>query len=142
MTLSAIFALFSFLNRYTDALGDLYDRIDDKHVLIPGAVMPDFVDVLGQSLLGFLIVCTLMIAAAVMHYAYHFHESKSIYTMRRLPRRWELHRRCLTLPAAGILLSTLAAFALLLLFYAAYMTLTPDICLTNGQWTKIWSVIV
>ena len=102
--------------------------------------MPDFVEILGKGLLGFLIVSTLMIAAAVMHYLYHFHESKSIYTMWRLPNRWELHRRCLTLPAVGLAISAVAAMLFLLLFYAVYMNITPDVCLTPGQWQKIWSV--
>ena len=102
--------------------------------------MIDFVEILGEGLLGFLIVSALMIAAAVMHYVYHFHESKSIYTMRRLPSRWELHRRCLTLPAVGLVISAITAMIFLVAFYAIYMNMTPDVCLTPGQWQKIWSV--
>ena len=105
-----------------------------------GAIMIDFVEILGEGLLGFLIVSALMIAAAVMHYVYHFYESKSIYTMRRLPSRWELHRRCLTLPAVGLVISAITAMIFLVVFYAIYMNMTPDVCLTPGQWQKIWSV--
>lgn len=142
MALSAIFSLVFFAGRYADQLNRLYWKNGTERTLIPGAVMPDFVEVLGQALIGFLIVAACMAAFAVIHYSYHYQESKSIYTMRRLPRRWELHRRCLTLPVAGLTVSLLAAFLLLVIYYAAYMLMTPDTCLTPDQWRKIWSVIL
>jgi len=140
MAFSAIFGLSSFTSRFSNHLAELYWINGSTKTLKVGAIMPDFVEILDRSLLGFQIVCAIMIAAAVMHYVYHFHESKSIYTMRRLPSRWELHRRCLTLPIAGILLAILAAFLVLLICYASYMITTPDACLTPDQWQKIWSV--
>ena len=140
MSLSVIFSVFYFGSRYSSALSDLYWRNGSIRTLKDGAIMIDFVEILGKGLLGFLIVSALMIAAAVMHYVYHFHESKSIYTMRRLPSRWELHRRCLTLPLVAIAIYLIMAFAILLILYTAYMKITPDVCLTPGQWQKIWSV--
>ena len=140
MVLSILYSLFAFGNRFSNHLAELYWINGSTKTLKDGAIMPDFVEILDRSLLGFQIVCAIMIAAAVMHYVYHYHESKSIYTMRRLPSRWELHRRCLTLPVVGILLAVLAAFLVLLICYASYMITTPDVCLTPDQWQKIWSV--
>lgn len=142
MVLSVLFSLLYYGNRYFDQLEKLYWGNGAQWTVIPGAVMPDFVEILGDALLGFLIVSALMVAATVMHYAYHYHESKSIYTMRRLPETLELHRRCLTLPICGLAISMAAAFLFLLAFYAVYMTMTPDICLTPNQWQKLWSVIL
>ena len=68
----------------------------------------------------------------------YFQDSKSIYTMRRLPSVWELHRRCLTLPVCGMVIGLGTAFVLILLYYNVYIGLTPEICLTPGQWQKIW----
>ena len=62
----------------------------------------------------------------------------SIYLMRRLPDRWELHRRCLVFPFAGLVLCVAAAFLTVVLCYACYMIATPEICLTPGQWQKYW----
>lgn len=140
MALSALFSLLFYAVRYSDRLEQLYWKNGAERTLIPGAVMPDFAEVLGQALIGFLIVAVCMAAFAAVHYSCHYQKSKSIYTMRRLPNRWELHRRCLTLPLAGLAASLLAAFLLLLVYYAAYMLITPDTCLTPDQWRKIWSV--
>ena len=138
MIASILISLMGFSARYMDSYERLYWKNGAERAVIPGAIMPDFVEILGESLLGFKIVFALMIAAVVIHYAYHFQESKSIYTMRRLPLVWELHRRCLTLPVCGMVIGLGTAFVMLLLFYTVYMGLTPEICLTPGQWQKIW----
>ena len=102
--------------------------------------MPDFTEILDRSLWGFLVAIIAALALIGVHYACHYQDSKSIYTMRRLPNRWELHRRCLTLPLLAAAVYLILAFVILLIFYAVYMNLTPDVCLTPGQWQKIWSV--
>ena len=104
--------------------------------------MPDFVTLLGHYLIGFLLVALCMLAIVAYHYLYHRQGSKSIYTMRRLPDGMVLHRRCWTLPVLMALASLLAAFVLLMIYYAIYMFVTPDACLTPGQWQKLWSVIL
>ncbi len=131
----------SFLLRYGSSRNALYYAAGAKRQLIQGAMMPDFVQLLGRALWGFGALALLCAALAVWHYAYHHVGSKSVYTMRRLPQRWERHRRCLTLPAIGLALSLLCALSLLLIYYAIYMLATPQACLRPGQWQKIWSVI-
>lgn len=139
MAASVIVSLSGFSHRYVDCYERLYWKNGAERTIIPGAIMPDFVEILGESFIGFKVVAALLIAVVVMNYAYHFEESKSIYTMRRLSRVWELHRRCLTLPVCGIIISMITAFALLLFYYDVYMSMTPEICVTPGQWQKIWS---
>jgi hypothetical protein len=139
LVLSALFSL-QFFARFADAREKLYWKNGPWRELIEGAVMPDFAQLLGPSLAGFWVLAACLAALIVVHYAYHYHASRSIYLMRRLPSRWELHRRCLTLPLAGVVLCLAAAFVALVVFYLVYMTFTPDICLAPGQWQKIWSV--
>ncbi|MCI6719931.1 MAG: hypothetical protein MR451_03855 [Clostridiales bacterium] len=137
-------ALYSalFLHRYFIARNDLYETFGTSRVLRPDAVMPDFIVLLGGFLLGFAVLALCMAGFALYHYLYHWQGgSKSIYLMRRLPDRWELHRRCLTLPLAGAVLCGLAALLLFCLYFILYMTATPADCLTPGQWQKVWSVI-
>ena len=134
------FSLITFVSKYCDELDKLYHRNGADRTLIPGAIMPDFVEIFDRSYWGFLVVILVAIATIGMHYIYHYQESKSIYTMRRLPSRWELHRRCLTLPLIAIAIYLIMAFAILFIFYMAYTNITPDVCLTPGQWQKIWSV--
>lgn len=139
LVFSAVISLNFFL-RFSDALGWLYRGNGSSRTLVPGAVMPDFVVLLDRSLIGFFVLAACMAAFAIDHYLYHRRESKSIYLMRRLPDRWELYRRCLTLPLLAAAACLLAALLVLLLYLAIYLTVTPDVCLTPGQWRKIWSV--
>ncbi len=140
MLLSVLFSLLYFFPRYSDQLIRLYRWNGLQPAPLPGAVMPDFAGILGQALIGFPVLSAMTAGFAALHYLYHYQESKSIYTMRRLTNRRELHRRCLTLPLLGFVLSVLTAFLLLLVFFAVYMIRTPKICLTPGQWRKLWSV--
>ena len=135
---AALLWSFSFFNSFSRYKGQLYYHRGDEAILREGAVMEDFVVVLDKSLLGFLLLAFCLIMVAVYHYAYHYQDSKSIYLMRRLPDNMELHRRCLTLPAAAIVIALLTAFVLLLIYYAVYMLATPPECLTPDQWQKLW----
>ena len=134
------FSLITFITKFNDELDKLYHRNGSNRTLSPGAIMPDFVEIFDRSHWGFLVVIIAALAFIGGHYAYHYQESKSIYLMRRLPNAFELHRRCLSLPAAGIVIALLAAFVLLLIYYAVYMLATPDQCLTPDQWQKLWMI--
>ena len=54
--------------------------------------------------------------------------------MRRLPDRWEYHRRCLTIPLLAILSALVLIVVLIGLFYALYLHATPEQCLQPNQW--------
>lgn len=140
MVLSILYSLFAFGNRFSNHLAELYWINGSTKTLKAGAIMPDFVEILDGTLVGFFVLSACFLAQIAAHYVYHYQGSKSIYTMRRLPSRWELHRRCLTLPVLAAAIFLIMAFAILLIFYAVYMNVTPDVCLTPGQWQKIWSV--
>lgn len=140
MALSTLFSMFYIINLFGER-AKLYRKVGTEVHLRPDAVMPDFVDVLRPFLMGFLILALCMAAFIAVHYAYHHQGSKSIYLMRRLPDRWERHRRCWTLPLLGIAACLLAALILLLIYYGLYMLATPKACLTPHQWQKIWRVI-
>lgn len=131
-----------FLIRYGNEYESLFSWDGLAKVLNTSAVMPDFVQILGGSLNGFLVLALCMAAVAAYHYSYHYQGSKSIYLMRRLPDRWELPRRCLTMPLMGILACLCVALLLLLIYYGVYMAFTPRACLAPYQWQKIWSVLL
>ena len=126
--------------RYIALRGELYDWTGTgERVLIPERVMAPFYEVLGGALWGFGILALCLAALAVRQYLFHWQGgSRSIYLMRRLPDRWELHRRCLTLPALGAAGGVLAAGALVLLYYGLYRLATPAECLQPGQWRLLW----
>ena len=118
-----------FLVRFADACGELYEYQGMEQVLIEGARMERFRVLLGNGLAGFAITALVMLLFSIYHYLYHFQDSKSIYLMRRLPRRWELHRRCLTLPVAAAVLSLAAAMVMQGFYFGIYLVFTPKGCL-------------
>ena len=142
MILSSLFSFLIFGIEFSDCLEKLYWKNGAERTVIPGAMMTNFVELFGEAFIGFKVVFALMIAAAVMHYTYHFLESKSIYTMRRLPSVWELHRRCLTLPVGGMIISKGTAFLIVWICYGFYVGLTPAECVMSGQVQKIWDWIL
>lgn len=129
-----------FLFRYSQAKEALYEYepITRQRILIAGAVMPDFVQLLRGSFWGLAAVAACMPAVALGFYLCHYQGGRSIYTMRRLPDRWELWRRCLALPLLTMASCLILAALFTLLYLELYLLATPDVCLTPDQWQKLW----
>ena len=136
----AVAALYSmiYLLRYFNARQNLYEWTLKGWQLRDGAIMPDFAALMEGMLLVFAAIALTMLGLAAYHYIYHRIDTKSYYVMRRLPSRWELHRRCLTLPVAGLLICGAAALMVILIYYWIYMGCTPEECLMPGQWAIFW----
>ena len=136
-------ALYScgFLIRYAEANSSLYAYGGVKRELLRGAVMPQFSILLDRALVGFWILAACMLGWVIYHYSYYRQGSKSIYLMRRLPNRFELHRRCLTLPLLAAAVCLLTAILLLMGYYGIYLVFTPRQCLVPQEWPGIWRVL-
>ena len=141
--IGSLLVSFGFLIRYFGKLSELYIyRSGSVRELDVTRVMPDFYEILDGCLRFYIIFAVCMLLLIVYHYAFHYMGSKSIYTMRRLPNKWELHRRCLILPIASALILLASAGITLLLWFAIYMLCTPEQCLMPDQWTKLWEAIL
>ncbi len=88
-----------------------------------GAVMEEYSSLSSDGLYGFYIAAGLMALLAVWNYATHFMGTRADYFMRRLSSKWELHRRCFTLPGVGIALSLILSVLLDLAYKAIYTSL-------------------
>lgn len=116
--------------RLRTAYDNLFDQIGRDRVLRTGAIMLPFDAILLYALWLFYLVALYSLASAVLHHiTYYTGGSKSIYLMRRLPQRWELLRRDITLPLLGASISLLSALLLKLLFWGLYYWITPTQCL-------------
>lgn len=131
---------FGFFGRLIDAWDELYEWVGRTRVLRQGAVMPGYRTLLQGSFWGLGAVAACMAGLAGGFYASHYQGSRSIYTMRRLPKRWELWRRCLTVPAAAVLCCLLLALLLRFVYFGIYLLVTPEGCLPPGQWQALWRV--
>lgn len=131
-----------FFQAYSREYNRLFHIEYGKKVLIEGRTMADFYVVLKGTFNGFIVAIFIFICLIILHYGYHYKDSKSIYTMKRLPDRYELHKRCFTVPLIGIVVSIILITALLLLFYNYYMIKTPADCLFPNQWERLWTAIL
>lgn len=129
---------FSFFGNYNEAFSELYHWKNGHQVLREGAVMKDFITLVEGSLGGFVWYSISMLFVVVWHYMYYHYGTKSIYLMRRLPNRMEIHKRAWTLPLLGAAGSLLAAFVILVFYFEIYMIVTPKQCIAPGQWQNIW----
>ena len=116
---------FRFLIAYLSARSRLFPYVNGRKVFWEGAKIEPFGSLLGFSLWGCLLGAAAMVVLAAWHYSVHYRGTKSIYTMRRLPDRWELHRRCLTVPALGAAAFLLEAALLWGIDFAIYRLATP-----------------
>ncbi len=118
-----------FLYHYLYALGELYTTRAGKRVLIEGVMIQDFGTLMeGVFLLAFM-MCGITLSRVAYYYIYHYQGSKMMYLMKRLPEKWELHKRCWTLPIAGVVLLVIWMSVLRMLYFAIYILCTPSQCL-------------
>lgn len=128
-------SLFAFLSRYYDARSALYaytQQLNGTMVLelVPGRIITPFDQLMsGLPWLGFWCFVILMGIQVWRHYRFHTQGTMSIYLMRRLPDKWELHRRCWTVPVLACI-AELVLFAVLTgLCWLLYRFATPIQCL-------------
>ena len=97
-------SLFGFFGRFSDALDALYFHREGPNgtlipVLDPTRTIAPFSELTrGTPLFGLWIFLAVMPILVWRHYRFHTQDAMSVYTMRRLPDRWEYHRRCWTQP--------------------------------------------
>lgn len=135
LTAFSLVCSLSFFNAYARAL----PGIERTAASFPEVQMPPFSLLLGPSLYGFWVSALAMVPLAGYFWALHTRLSHSVYLMRRLPNRWELARRCLTLPVLAALFFLGLSLALWLLDFAIYWTVTPDRFLPSSLWEALWS---
>lgn len=133
----AVIRSLSYLGSYYNYYNYLFEHYDSRKILVEGRLMADFYVIIDGCFEGFLVVIFLLIVLTVFHYAFHYIDSKSIYTMKRLSKKSELHKRCMTVPLISIALCLTLSAILLVLYYSHYITTTPTECLTDNQIEKL-----
>ena len=124
-----VFQGMVFLWRYMEARSVLYEHYAGKLVLMEDAKIKDFESLTKGFLLYAILLGVMILIRVIYHYMYHYQGSKMIYLMKRLPDKWELHRRCLTFPIAGAVIWALWGLILRMIYFAIYMLCTPSQCL-------------
>ena len=131
-----------FVIYYVDAWEGLFRWENGVRVLEARARMRDLAEIIGDIPLAFWIPAGFAVVMAALHYAGHYREgSRPVYLMRRLPDRWEYHRRCLAIPVLILAATAMALLGSLALFYGIYMYFTPAAYIAPDQWAEIWRVL-
>lgn len=97
--------------------------------VIPGAKMAPYLSLVEDSFSLFPLFWGFMLLEVIDCYLYHRKGAMSIYLMRRLPDKWELHRRCWGRPLIYTAGSIGLMGLILLFYYMIYLLLTPAVCL-------------
>ncbi|MGN8896620.1 hypothetical protein [Flavonifractor sp. HCP28S3_F3] len=135
--LSTLTAMGLFMSRFTPALDDLYQRAyGQEPVLIPGRLVPPYPQVLGNALLGFGLVALCLILLPIGHFLWHRWGARSDYLMRRLPRRQELAKRCITGSALLLVITALTGLVMFGLLFLWYQAATPAGHLPPDVWAR------
>ena len=129
----AVCASFAFFGDYINAWNRLYtyhQLLSNNHwELIPGAVIAPFSALIFGKFYLFHVYWACLLMEVLDCYGSFRRGSRSIYLMRRLPDKWELHRRCWGRPLI-FFLQSLALMACLTAFYfLIYLVFTPKGCL-------------
>ena len=140
---AALYALLAFLLRLARAVEQLYarDMFGGRLELIPGSTVPPFPQLFGGGLFWFWVAGLCLVLLPLLLCLWHWRGSRSIYLMRRLPRRGELPRRCLAGPALLLVLTLLAAAAAVGLCALCYRSLTPAGHLPADAWSGMGGIL-
>ncbi len=132
----------TFFIQYRTNHDELYDVHAGIRVLNPSNKMPPLSSLVSGRLLylwSLLICCILII---IFHYASFYRESRSIYWMKRIPSRAELHVRCLTVPLVTIAIGLIIAYVLFRLYVWCYFHYTPEPCVPEQTVPTFWRALL
>lgn len=137
LIVGALWSLAAFSYQFFNACRRLYDWNGVDYVLVESRTITPFPELLVQAMAVLLLGMVLTVPLACYHYAYHYLGSRSIYVMRRLPDRWEVWRRCLTVPVALAALLLVVIELLTFLYFLSFLLLTPAPCLPQEPWRQL-----
>lgn len=143
LVLSIVIASFSFLRDYHLYLKSLYryQTISPENLLADQTMVP-FVILIERKLLLFTLFILTMIALIIYNYRWHYIGSNSAYTMQRLPQKYALHGRCLTVPVIAIISALVVMVLLLFCYYQYYWRITPHSNLELQQFNDLISILI
>ena len=132
---------FSFWHRYFEKYAYLFFREGDLLVL-SGEMMNGFAMLYDGADLGFKFFAVWCVAFIIHYYTYYRQGSKSIYLMKRLPNRFEMHRRAVTVPIIMCVTFFIMSAVTTLIYFGLYLLITPNECLWPGQWQNLWRYLI
>lgn len=139
--LCSLFYSFTFWHKYFDKYWELF-TLNGETWSLSGEMMTSFGRLHSGTMTAFKFFAVLCTVFIIYYYSYYRQGSKSIYLMRRLPNRFELFKRTITMPLI-MCLSFIAASALTTaIYYLLYVLITPDDCLLSTTKLDLWRFLL
>ncbi|MBR5712920.1 MAG: hypothetical protein IKX54_04920 [Lachnospiraceae bacterium] len=138
-----VIAGMSFISKFQQARENLYDDFGNG-VMIRNLdrEMPKLRSLVSGRLYGLLIVLLGCAAIAVGHYVSYYRESKSIYVMKRVSSRAEIHVRCLAVPLITFAVALIIAFIMFRLYVWGYYYFSPEGSLPKQVDPSFWRAVL
>lgn len=136
----SLISTFGFLSRYghgwrsllvSEEVTDTTGRYWNEYKWV--GTLPSFSGMMESIMVPFVYLMVIILLLAILHYLYFYHESKSIYLMKRLPKRGEIHRRSLALPLMLIGTCVVTVLLLTIIYFGIYHLFVPARCIAPGQ---------
>ena len=135
---AVVFSAVIYCINLFDSLALLYyNDVNGQRQLYENVYMEEFSVLRSGVFYVFLILLALLIACIIYNFLLHYQGSKSIFTMRRVPDKLELYRRCISLPLIFIVLILVSIAVLNFVYYFFYILVTPEKCLLP-DWKTMW----
>lgn len=116
---------FRFFYRLWSAEEQMRQTFEGFRISGEGLEAEAFAGMVCQDLVFFVPLPLFLTAMVVYHYLYYFSKTKSIYLMRRLPRRGAVARSCILGPLLCLGIGGLCVAGLYLLYYVIYLLVIP-----------------
>ena len=118
-----------FISTWTVACQNLFEWNGiERHRRI-GVELPTFLYLIRGTYQWFLAVVVAALFVLIDNYTCYYRGSRSIYVMKRLPNRFEIHKRAWTLPVLACVLSGIVIILTALLCLLVYRFCSPADCL-------------
>lgn len=120
---------WQYLFRLVRMTNGLYWYEGGKRFVRAEVIAESYMEVVGNSWLWFLLPIVFLALMAVWHYASYWQYTRSIYVMRRLPRRGVVLASCVQGPLLCAAVLALAAVLLSVLYLGLYWIAVPAECM-------------
>ena len=121
---------FHFFEELYHAYNELiWIDMESGRRILEGAVARPFMRLMEGRLEMFVPFFLLFGTMAIYHYFYYYHGAKSIYLMRRLPKRGTMIKSCIQGPLLCMGAGVAVMAVLYLLYYFVYLLVIPAECL-------------
>lgn len=118
-----------FLFRLTRMLQTLLYVEGGERILVPGARAQSFTQLTDRCWTGFVLAFVFLAIMAVERWLYYWSPAKSIYVMRRIPKRGVIFASCVKGSVLWSVLFGLLELVLFGLYLALYWLLVPTECM-------------